>query len=233
MPAQSVSPTLLVSNCITAKSHPNTEARRIFLLSPASVAGARAALLLRASSELEIADRLRRKGVPLGELFSFVSSLYFRGKLAYASAFSDAPPGINGSFVITASSGLLSPDTLITPDRLRRITASNLDPTDARYRMPLDRDARLLAERIDASCQVILLGSIATAKYVDPLLSIFGAQLMFPAEFVGRGDMSRGGLMLRRVESGEQLTYISVLGAARQGARPPKLKPLPRKTLVP
>jgi hypothetical protein len=183
-----------------------------------------------ASAELEMTRRLRRQGVPLGELFSFISSLYFRGKLAYASAFSDAPQGVHGAFVITASGGLVPPDTTVTLDRLRQITAGNLDSADPRYRAPLERDAQLIADRVGASCQIILLGSIATPKYVDPLLDIFGEQLMFPAEFVGRGDMSRGGLLLRCVASGEQLIYLSVLGAARHGRKPPKLKPLPRKT---
>lgn len=209
-----------------------SEVHRIFLLSPASVAGTRAALLMGTSSELEMARRLRGHGVPLGELFSFISGLYFRGKLAYASAFSNAPQGVHGVFVITASGGLVPPDNAITLDRLRQITAGNLDSADTRYRAPLERDAQLIVDRVGASCQIILLGSIATPKYVDPLLSFFGAQLMFPAEFVGRGDMSRGGLMLRCVESGEQLTYLSVFGAARHGRKPPKLKPLPRKTLA-
>lgn len=179
-----------------------------------------------------MALRLRGQGVPLGELFSFMSSLYFRGKLAYSSAFSDASPDVHGAFVITASGGLVPPETVITLDRLREITAGNLDPEDARYRAPLERDAQLLATKVGTSCQIILLGSVATPKYVDPLLNVFGAQLMFPAEFVGRGDMSRGGLMLRCVESGEQLTYISVLGAVRHGCKPPKLKPMSRKTIA-
>jgi hypothetical protein len=220
-------------DCATRGHWLKSDAQRIFLLSPANVTGARAALLLRASSELEMSHRLRGQGVPLGELFSFMSSLYFRGKLAYASAFSNAPPGIHGTFVITASGGLLPPETVITLDRLREITAGTLDPGDPRYRVPLDRDARLLMDRIRANCQIILLGSIATPKYVDPLLSLFGAQLMFPAEFAGRGDMSRGGLMLRCVESGAQLSYIAVLGAVRHGNKPPRLKPQIRKKQTP
>jgi hypothetical protein len=58
------------------------------------------------------------------------------------------------------------------------------------------------------------------------LQGIFGARLLFPADFVGRGDMSRGGLMLRSVSSAEELRYIPVAGAVRHGARPPKLVPL-------
>jgi hypothetical protein len=230
MSPTSVSQTALIRNRGTTGSRSRSDVPRVFLLSPASVAGARAALLLRGSSQSEISHRLRARGVPLGELFSFMSSLYFRGKLAYATAFSNAPPGVHGAFVITPSGGLVPPDTVVTLDRLREITAGDLDPGDARYRAPLHRDARLLADRICASCQIILLGSVATPKYVDPLLSVFGAQLMFPAEFVGRGDMSRGGLMLRCVEAGEQLPCIPVLGAVRHGQKPPKLKPLAGKT---
>jgi len=37
--------------------------------------------------------------------------------------------------------------------------------------------------------------------------------------------MSRGGLCLRCVEQGEELEYTPVAGAARHGARPPKLPP--------
>jgi hypothetical protein len=203
-------------------------ARRIFLLSPANMAGIRAQFVMREGADFEMAVRLRQHGVSLGELFSFISGLYFRGKLAYARTFCDVPLDIDGALVITSSGGLVSPDAIITLERLQEISSGNLDPTDRRYRMPLERDARSLARICGGSCQVVLLGSIATPKYVEPLLAIFGEQLMFPAEFVGRGDMSRGGLMLRRTQSGEQLTYIPLLGATRHGPKPPKLAPLPR-----
>jgi hypothetical protein len=178
-----------------------------------------------------MARRLRESGVPLGELFSFMSGLYFRGKLAYARAFADAPADSNGVLVITASGGLVPPDIPITLNQLREISSGSVDPADARYRAPLDRDARALSEEASADCEIVLLGSIATPKYVDPLLNIFGSRLLFPAEFVGRGDMSRGGLMLRCVQSGEQLTYVPVLEAKRRGSKPPRLAPLLRKEL--
>jgi len=73
---------------------------------------------------------------------------------------------------------------------------------------------------------VILLGSIASPKYVDVLQSIFGERLLFPADFVGRGDMSRGGLMLRCVSAAEELVYVPIAGAVRHGVRPPRLAPL-------
>jgi hypothetical protein len=215
-------------NCPQRNSLLSLGTHRIFLLSPATVAGIRAQLVMRDGADSEIAQRLRRDGVPLGELFSFMSSLYFRGKLAYAKAFAKAPPHLQGAFVITASGGLVTPGTCVTLTKLREICSGNVDVADVRYRQALVRDAQLLAANIGPSCQVILLGSIATPKYVAPLRDVFGAQLMFPREFVGRGDMSRGGLMLRCVDSGEQLTYVSVLGAARQGRKPPKLEPMIR-----
>ena len=198
---------------------------RIFLLSPANLAGIRAGYVLKENAASDLTQRLRRDGAPLGDLFSFVSGLYFRGKLAYARAF-QAPPGdISGSFVITTSTGLVSPDTVVTLDQLRGWATTDIDAADERYRAALDRDCRSLRERLGDSCEVVLLGSIATTKYVEPLLAIFGEQLLFPIEFVGRGDMSRGGLMLRSVEAGVELNYSPVHNAIRHGERPPKLTP--------
>src|SRR6185369_11016919 len=87
------------------------------------------------------------------------------------------------------------------------------------------RDARLLEQNAGPACQYLLLGSIATEKYAEPLINVFGDRLLFPVEFVGRGDMSRGGLMLRRAGSGEPLSYVSLRGAVRRGRRPAKLNP--------
>jgi len=70
----------------------------------------------------------------------------------------------------------------------------------------------------------VLLGSVASEKYTGPLLEVFGERLLFPTDFVGRGDMSRGGLMLRCARSGIELPYIPVRGALRHGARPPRLE---------
>jgi hypothetical protein len=61
---------------------------RIFVLSPARLDGARARLLFEPRSSFAVAAGLRRReGVPIGEVFRFVSGLYFRGKLAYAQRF--------------------------------------------------------------------------------------------------------------------------------------------------
>ncbi len=199
--------------------------RQIFLLSPANASSLRASFILGDSGQSELAQRLRVQPVSLGEVFTFISGLYFRGKLAYARAYADPPPGIPGIVVITASGGLVSPDRLLTLEELREIARGRVDAGESRYRLPLESDARLLRDHMGANCRVILLGSIATAKYVEPLLGIFEDRLMFPAEFVGRGDMSRGGLLLRCVREQVQLDYVPVAGAARHGERPPRLPP--------
>jgi hypothetical protein len=202
--------------------------QRIFLLSPANLSGIRAGYVLGANGRSAIASRLRQGGVQLGELFTFISGLYFRGKLAYARAFG-APSGDgSGAFVITSTAGLLRPETVVTLDQLREWGSNDIAAGDEKYRVPLVRDCRLLLSRFGGQCDVVLLGSIATPKYVEPLVSVFGERVLFPAEFVGRGDMSRGGLMLRSVESGKELEYIAVLNATRRGQRPPKLLPLKR-----
>jgi len=218
------------SRCVPSLPDPQPSAvHRIFLLSPANTNGVRAKLILRESAAFPLALRLRDGGLSLGESFSFISGLYFRGKLAYAQAFAQPPPhaqGARGAMVITACGGLLPAETLVTREDLRKISSASVSLSEARYRIPLERDARLLADEIGARCEVVLLGSVATPKYVDPLLKIFGERLLFPAEFAGRGDMSRGGLMLRCVQSGAQLNYVPVATANRHGARPPKLPPL-------
>ena len=136
-------------------------------------------LLLNSNSEFELAQRIRRQRAPLGELFSFISSLYFRGKVAYAKS------GFPSTFVVTTSRGLLSPETVITLDDLLEMSAVSIDPGDAPYREPLCQDARALAGVLPTGSQIVLLGSIASGKYVDPLLEIFGANLLFPSRIRG------------------------------------------------
>ena len=157
--------------------------------------------------------------MPNGEVFSFLSGLYFRGKLTYARTFAND----DGIRVITSNRGLVSPDERITLTDLRGLSRGSIDPDKPNYRRPFLRDARSL---VGDEVEVVLLGSIATGKYVDLLIDVFGPRLLFPEGFVGRGDMSRGGLMLRAARSGEELTYRPVLGAVRHGQRPPKLTPL-------
>ncbi|MGH7856579.1 MAG: hypothetical protein ACREQY_04550 [Candidatus Binatia bacterium] len=199
---------------------------RIFILSPAQCTGRRAAILLSARAAFPLARRLRsEEGAPLGEVFAFLSGLYFRGKLAYARAFARPPAGLSGALVITPSRGLRPAEEPITAACLREFATVAIDATEARYREPLARDAGRLFATAGTDCEIVLLGSVATPKYVDLLHERFGERARFPAEFVGRGDMSRGGLMLRCVDEGRELEYLSLDGTMRRGPRPPKLAP--------
>jgi hypothetical protein len=202
-------------------------AHRIFILSPAHCGGERAQLVFNEAAQFPLARRLRtRKGAPLGEVFAFLSGLYFRGKLAYAQAFAAPPPGVPGVVVITNNEGLRDPNHHVTLARLRRFARGDIDLRDPSYRRPLLRDAKILAAAAGPDCEVVLLGSVATGKYVDLLLQVFGPALRFPADFAGRGDMSRGGLLLRCVDTGRELEYVALDGGApRHGPRPPRLAP--------
>jgi hypothetical protein len=195
---------------------------RVFLLSPASTSGRRAQILRRREARFDLARRVRDGGAPIGEVFSFLSGLYFRGKLTYATAF--APPG--GVFVITSSDGLVPPDRVVGHSDLERFASVPIAAGEPRYRAPLLRDLGALAETAPDT-EVVLLGSIATDKYVEPLRTAFGDRLRFPSEFAGRGDMSRGGLLLRCVEESRELAYATIDAGPRHGARPERLTPKP------
>jgi hypothetical protein len=196
---------------------------RVFLLSPARAGGERMGLLLSPRAGFALAWELQQKDAPLGELFQFASGLYFRGKLAYARAFGRAPARGSSALVIVPGRGLMDASERVSADELRAMGQVPVDLGDTRYREPLARDARLLAERLGEKGECVLLGSIATGKYADLLLGILGDRLLFPPSFVGRGDMSRGGLLLRCVRGGTELEYAPLRGATRHGPRPPRL----------
>lgn len=200
---------------------------RIFLLSPARCDGERAKLILNQRAEFPVARALREPGgVELGEVFSFLSGLYFRGKLAYARAFARPREAQQGTLVITTERGLVPPTARITREDLCAFAEVDIARGDERYLGPLRRDVQSLVTASSDADQVVLLGSIATGKYADTLMAALGERLVFPREFVGRGDMSRGGLLLRQVREGQELEYIPVVGAVRHGMRPPKLAPI-------
>lgn len=198
---------------------------RIFLLSPAHCGGRRAAILLNDRATFPLAQQLRSAGITLGEAFSFLSGLYFRGKLTYAGRFARPPAGGAGVHVITTDRGLLAPDTAIGVRDLREFGTVDIRSDHPRYRGPLQRDATRLRQSPEA--EVVLLGSIATGKYVDVLLEVMGDRLLFPPDFVGRGDMSRGALLLRAAKEGRELGYEPVAGAIRRGRRAPKVSVQP------
>jgi len=172
------------------------------VLSPARCNGPRAALY---------ASKLGSRTAPIGDVFAWLSALYFRGKLTYAKAF--AP---KRTFVMAPGIGLVPPSHPIGARELGTMGEVEIE-SDA-FAAQLRRDARRLRAK-----RVVLLGSIATGKYTDPLLDVVGERLVFPATFVGRGDMSRGGLLLRAAKSGEELDYAPVRGATVHGKRPAKL----------
>jgi len=196
------------------------------VLSPAYAGGERARMVMSDRAQFDLARRLRsEQGATLAEVFTFLSGLYFRGKIAYANAFARVSNGSSGVLVITPTRGLVDAQTYIGIDDLREFAEGDVDLSDPRYRKPLERDAKRLAKTLSTKCEVVLLGSIASKKYVEVLLKIFGEQLRFPGDFVGRGDMSRGGLLLRCAADRQELPYISVQGAVLHGVRPPKLEP--------
>lgn len=182
---------------------------RVFLLSPAHAGGRRATMLLRTGAMFDLAYRLQASGIPLGEAFSFMSPLYFRGKLAYAQSFANPPSGVASSFVITPTRGLLEPGAIVGLEDLCKITDGRVDMMDPKYRDPLDRDLARLSEQIGPQVSVVLLGSIATRKYIPLLREALGSRLAIPRDFIGLGNMSRGALLLRCVRERSELEYIS------------------------
>lgn len=197
---------------------------RIFLLSPARASGRRYSILMREHADFELARKLRAGGATVGEVYSFISGLYFRGKMAYADAFRAAPSNAPGALVIVPGAGLVPPETPMNAEQLSATAQIPADAANPAFRGPLIETAMLIDQYTGHSCLYVLLGSIASGKYTTPLLEIFGERLLFPADFVGRGDMSRGGLMLRHAHSGIELPYIPVRGALLHGVRPPRLE---------
>jgi hypothetical protein len=194
----------------------------IFLLSPANLGGRRAAMVLNPRAEFELARQLRSvEGAALGEVFSFVSGLYFRGKAAYARAFGRTPDGLASGLVISAGEGLRPLGERVTLPRLRAWAEVAIDERNRDFTEPLVEHAEALERAHGGDARIVLLGSVASDKYVRPLTRVFGDHLLFPPDFVGRGDMSRGALMLRAARAGRELAYAPVEGALRRGPRAP------------
>jgi hypothetical protein len=190
--------------------------KTVFLLSPAFCGGRRASILLNPKSQADTTRELRAGRLSLGRAFAFMSGLYFRGKLAYAERFGQP-------LVITPTRGLQAPDMQFTLAVLGEFAAGDVSLDNPEYRSALERDVIALSCRIGRKTSVVLLGSVASGKYVDVLLPILGERLRYPVSFVGRGDMSRGGA------SGEELEYGPLTAGVRpRGPRPPKLDPLTR-----
>jgi hypothetical protein len=206
----------------------------IFLLSPATLSGERARQLASPDARFDTARRFRSaEGVPIAEAFTFMSSLYFRGKIAYAQRFASPPPVLgDGIFVILPGFGLVPPDWPLTTARFEALRRTPVDPAERAYARPLREAAEIVGEHLPRG-RAVLLGSVATGKYVDVLLPVLGERLLFPRCFAGRGDMSRGALLLRAARSGEELDYVD-LSAPRHKAQLPseprqKARPEPER----
>ena len=128
-----------------------------------------------------------------------MSGLYFRGKMAYAHGVRPSAAAASGHATSSRRRAACGRPTCPSRARSSRSLPPSMWPTDEpRYFEPLVTDARQLAAALPAHARVVLLGSIATSKYVEVLRDALGARLHFPADFIGRGDMSRGALMLRQ-----------------------------------
>jgi hypothetical protein len=191
-------------------------APKIFLLSPALLTGVRAQQLLSPSAKSSAAQSLQSpQGLSIGHAFTFMSCLYFRGKLTYARHFAMSQEGSadDAIYIIAPGFGLVPPHWTITGDRFRQLQRTPVDPRRRAYRKPLEDAAEALAARLGrmgGDACVILLGSIATGKYIDLLWPVFQERLLYPRCFTGTGDMRRGALMLRAVTCGQELEYSPV-----------------------
>src|SRR5262245_56661293 len=190
---------------------------RIFLLSPARLDGKRAHLLFHPVTMFPVARALHSTaGAPIGEVFTFLSGLYFRGKLAYAEAFARPPQGLNsGVFVITPNRGLLAPSVRMTVDDLARLAKTDIDPSARKFRKPLQQDAKALVQALGPRGQPVLLGSIVPANSVVVLFSAFRQELLFPPSSVGRGTRSRGASMLAALDPHANPATVPVPAAIR------------------
>lgn len=192
--------------------------RTIFLLSPANLGGVRARQLCSKRAKFPAAVAYRNGGVEIAEAFAFMSALYFRGKIAYARRFGSDSGPTPSVLIITPGFGLVGPEWRIDEERMRRLRRTRIDARSRSYRRPLESDLRELVAACDDPTRFVLLGSIATGKYVDVLEPILGTRLLFPRVFAGMGDMQRGSVMLKAARAGEELEYVG-LDHARSRAK--------------
>jgi hypothetical protein len=176
-------------------------------------------MILRAEASFHLAKQLQApEGAALGEIFSFISGLYFRGKAVYSTRFGWLPGGLGGGLVITPSEGLKFLHDRVTAGRLREWAAVRVDAKNPAFAEPLVGHCHELVRVLGPDINYVLLGSVATDKYVEPLSRVLREKLLFPTEFVGRGDMSRGALMLRAAREGQELAYAPVVSSVRSRA---------------
>jgi hypothetical protein len=137
-------------------------------------------MLLREQADFDLAVKLRQGTATIGEIYTFMSGLYFRGKMAYAEAFRAAPPGIPPGVVIVPGVGLVPPETAVDVGQLRTVADVPVDEGNHVYRSALLRAARLLDEYAGSACSYVLLGSIASGKYTGRSLRFLASASCFP-----------------------------------------------------
>src|SRR5919108_284092 len=172
----------------------------VFLLSPASCSGTRAQMLLKSRTS-PLTARMADGGAPIGEVFTFMSSLYFRGKLAYATAFGAPPRGWSGALVIAPGRGLLGADVLIRIVDLQEMAEVPIDEDEPRYREPLVQHATALHRALGPDGRAVLLGSVATEKSAPPLIDVLGDERRHAArddDVLSEADRLRNQALSRR-----------------------------------
>ena len=129
-------------------------------------------MILSGRAEFELARRLRGKcGAPIAEVFTFLSGLYFRGKIAYATAFARPQTGTPGVFVITPTRGLVDaidesglPRTASTGDSSISMTCVNSQRLIFRVMIRVF-ERRLNETRVvsQKNCQLVARSSFSAA----------------------------------------------------------------------
>ena len=182
--------------------HRNSAQQRIFLLSPAHCGGRRAQMLVNETARFELATRLRESGATIGEIFAFLSGLYFRGKLAYSVAFARPPAGWPGALVITTNRGLVPPETAMTLTELRDLGTVSIEAAEPRYagRSAATQHA---SPRSPTVRWCFLAASPVENMWIPSSRCLVIVFVFRPSSSVGH--MSRGGLMLRCAASGQEL----------------------------
>jgi hypothetical protein len=181
------------------------------LLSPAKLNGKRGKMLMNPTAAFPLAQELRTgTGAKLADVFSFVSGLYFRGKVTYARQFGRTANGQPSAYVLTAGGGLCLLEERVNVARLDGWASVAIHEDNPHFTAPLLRTASGVLASHGDDARFVLLGSVATNKYVAPLLDVFGERLLFPTEFAGLGDMARGSRLLRAARDGRELAYSAV-----------------------
>ena len=147
----------------------------------------------------------------------------------YASRFGRPPPSLPPALVITPTRGLQSPSLPISRSLIEEFASLDWHRPTRAFWIRSSRVRVSFVHRSSQRCAWSCSGASRRAGTSSRWRASSRAGCNYPAEFVGRGDMSRGGLLLRHAEEGRELDYVPLAaGLTRHGAKPPKLPPLPR-----